>query len=308
MNKGSMETSDYPSLYAASDKASNLAKKRYYRLLGAQLLVYTVISLAAMLSAGGGEQEKFFSRVSAFLLGVSLLLAWINKAQHYDRVWYECRAIAESIKTLTWRYMMQAEPFGPSLETAAAKRKFLAELKELRKVYGGGGTNVAEFGPSPTIFSQTMDDSRAAAWQQRKERYLQDRLEPERAWYAHSARASSQGSEQWLWLIIILQIIAFFFAVVQPSVNLSFLKPVPLLITLASSVTAWNQSKRRDEVAQSYLGTAQALAEFQGVASLEIVDEASFEIFVATVEQTLARERSTWLIRKSVPTMDLGHG
>jgi hypothetical protein len=303
-----METSDYPSLYAASDKASNLAKKRHYRLLAAQLLVYTIISLAAMLSAGGGEQEKFFSRLSAFLLGVSLLLAWITKAQHYDRIWYECRAIAESIKTLTWRYMMQAEPFGPGLEMAAAKKKFMVELKELRKIYGGG-SNLAEFGPSPTIFSQTVDDTRNAAWQDRKTKYLQERLEPEREWYARSARASTRGSEQWLWLIIILQIIAFFFAVVQPSVNLAFLKPVPLLITLASSVTAWNQAKRKDEVAQSYLGTAQALAEFEGVASLEIVDAVSFESFVANVEQTLAHERATWLIRKSVPTgLNFDHG
>ncbi len=303
-----METSDYPSLYAASDSASRRAKNRYYRLLGAQLLVFTVITLSAMLSSGGGDREKFFSSVSAFLLGVSLLLSWINKAQHYDRIWYECRAIAETVKTLTWRYMMQAVPFGPDLETSAAKKKFLVELKEIRKIYSGGGATLAEFGPSPTIFSHAMDDARAASWQDRKVKYLEERVEPEREWYARNARASSLGSEKWLWLIIILQIIAFFFAVVQPSAHLTFLRPVPLLITLASSVTAWNQAKRSDEVARSYLSAAQVLAEFQGVAALEIADSASFESFVGDVEQSLSHERSTWLIRKSVATMDLGHG
>ncbi len=296
-----MEFNDYPSLYAASDSASNRAKHRYYRLLGTQLMVFTIISFASMLSSGSPEQQKFFSRLSAFLLGVSLLISWINKAQHYDRIWYECRAIAESVKTITWRYMMQAEPFGAGLDLTAAKKKFLLELKEIRRTYSGAGANLAEFGPSPTIFSQSMDESRAAGWEDRKAKYLRERLEPDREWYARSARSSSLGSEQWLWLIIILQMVAFFFAVVQPSLQVSFFKPVPLFMTLASTITAWNQAKHQHEVAQSYLGTAQALAEFQGVAAIEVADSQSLVSFVATVEQTLARERATWLIRRSLP-------
>jgi hypothetical protein len=304
-----MEDTDYPSLYDAADSASERAKNRYYRLLGGQLLVFTIISFAAMLDSGSAEQQKFFSRLSAFLLGVSLLISWINKAQHYDKVWYQCRAIAESVKTLTWRYMMQAEPFGLGLDLTAAKKKFLAEMKEIRKTYDGTGANLAEFEPSPTIFSQTMDDARAADWKDRKAKYLRERLEPDREWYARSARTSSLGSEKWLWLIIMLQIVAFFFAVVQPSLQLSFLKPVPLFMTLASTITAWNQAKRHDEVAGSYLGTAQALAEFQGVASIDVVDPQSLALFVANVEQSLARERATWLIRRSIPAeVDLAGG
>ena len=72
-------------------------------------------------------------------------------------------------------------------------------------------------------------------------------------------------------------------------------------MTLASAVTAWNQARHQNEVAQSYLGAAHALAEFQAVASIEVVDSQSLGSFVTNVEQSLARERATWLIRRSMP-------
>src|SRR5690606_15189811 len=37
--------------------------------------------------------------------------------QKPDRIWYNARAVAESVKTLTWRYMMRAEPFQATEET-----------------------------------------------------------------------------------------------------------------------------------------------------------------------------------------------
>lgn len=297
-----MELSDYPSLYAVADSAADKAKRNYYRLLAAQLLIFVLISFAGTLASQGTERGRLFSKISAFLLGASLIVSWVNRAQHYDKGWYECRAVAEAVKTLTWRYMMQADPFRAGLEPAEASRKFVAELQAIRKTYSGAIKDLGDYGVSPTIFSNYMNETRESSWQNRSQRYLQERLEPERVWYERNARLSRSQSEKWLWFTIILQLLALFFAIVQPSLHVSFLNPVSFFMTIASVITAWNQAKRHDEVAQSYSATAQVLGEFQGTASTEATDPASLEAFVAKVEQVLAKERATWLIKKSVPS------
>jgi len=296
-----MEPADYPSLYGAADEAAGRAKRRYYRLLAAQLVIFVIISLTGTLSSPLTEQGKFFSRVSAFLLGVSLILAWVNRAQHYDRAWYECRAVSEAARTLTWRYMMQAQPFPPDLDLIGAKHNFLAELKNIRKAYSDSESTLAEVALSSTVFTPFMDETRQSDWQKRRDRYLKERLEPERQWYARNARASSAGSQKWMWFIILLQVGAFFFAVVPPNSQVSVFNPVSLFMTLASTITAWSQAKRQDELATSYLSAAQSLAEFQELATTEARDPASFANFVANVERSLARERATWLIQRSLP-------
>ena len=47
------------------------------------------------------------------------------------RLWYEGRAGAESVKTLTWRYAVGGNPFPTSLTTAEADHLFLERLSLL---------------------------------------------------------------------------------------------------------------------------------------------------------------------------------
>ena len=299
-----MELGDYPSLYTASDTAANKAKQKYYRLLGAQLTIFVLSFFAGELSSKG---NPFFSRVSVFLLCTSLIVSWINRAQHYDKAWYESRAVAEAIKTLSWRYMMQAEPFASDQDSIAAPRSFVTELQQIRKTHPGAATDLTDFAASPTVVSPYMDQVRHADWQTRKQRYLQERLEPERLWYETNARSSSSQSERWLWLVIVLQVLALFFAVVKPFGvvkpfwHVSLLNPVSFLMMIASTITGWSQAKRYDEAAHSYASVAQALGDFQGMATIEGEDPVSFANFVAKVEQSIAKERTTWSIKKSLP-------
>lgn len=57
-----MESADYPSLYIAAETAAGRAKNRYFRLLGAQLLIFVVISLTGTLASQATEQGRLFSR------------------------------------------------------------------------------------------------------------------------------------------------------------------------------------------------------------------------------------------------------
>ena len=48
-----------------------------------------------------------------------------------DRLWYEGRAAAESVKTLHWRYMVGGKPFDIRLTTDDADRAFVEALRDI---------------------------------------------------------------------------------------------------------------------------------------------------------------------------------
>ncbi|MBV9341357.1 MAG: DUF4231 domain-containing protein [Acidobacteria bacterium] len=292
-----MEIGDYPSLFAAADTAANKAKRKYYLLLGVQLSIFVLTFFAATLSSKG---NGFFSRVSAFLLGASLIISWISRAQHYDKSWYESRSIAEAVKTLTWRYMMQAEPFLIGHDSVAAQKAFASELQQIRRAHARAADELTDFASSPVVFSPHIEEVRNAEWQSRKQEYISRRLEPERIWYESNARNSSSESERWLWPVIISQVLALFFAVVQPPLRMREFNPVSFLMMIASTITAWGQAKRHDEAAHSYASVARTLGELQSVADIEARDTMSLADFVSTVEQVIAKERTAWQIKRSV--------
>ena len=64
-------------------------------------------------------------------LFISLILKFIIKASAWDRKWFDGRAVAESIKTATWRYAMGAKPFGLGMTQKDVDAKFIKELKTI---------------------------------------------------------------------------------------------------------------------------------------------------------------------------------
>src|ERR1035438_4959533 len=102
---------DYPALYLAADNASRLAQKRHLR--------FTAIILSALvLSAALGTFSGIFHSISKLLAvasgagaAISFIVTSVRKAMRPDRLWYSGRAVAESAKSLAWRYMTGADPY-----------------------------------------------------------------------------------------------------------------------------------------------------------------------------------------------------
>src|SRR3712207_2381101 len=71
-----------------------------------------------------------FGAVAAIVLLGSIVAKFVGQQRRYDKEWFDGRAVAESAKTLTWRYMMRLEPFQE--DDATSDREFIEELAELR--------------------------------------------------------------------------------------------------------------------------------------------------------------------------------
>ena len=108
-----MTTTDYyPALFFASDKASLRAQAAYLHILRAHLFSLVLAGTTAKIAAAVDPASyRVLATATAVILAVGLVLLWVLRAKRYEKVWFDCRAVAESVKTATWRYMMQAPPY-----------------------------------------------------------------------------------------------------------------------------------------------------------------------------------------------------
>jgi len=114
--EGRRET-DYPELFYTSDRAAIEAQTTYLRL---QKIYLSLLALASITSSASIFNEHLgrllLSTTLTIFLAVRLVLMWIIRAQRYDKIWFDCRAVAESVKTSAWHYMMQTPPYRGDIE------------------------------------------------------------------------------------------------------------------------------------------------------------------------------------------------
>ena len=126
-----MQNSEFPNYFQASDSASLKAQKNYFNITRIDLLSMILASALAIYNYQSTQSKLFVYVISGLLLLVGLVLTIILKTKKYEDVWYQGRALAESCKTLTWRFVCCSEYFENSLGISEAKKRFVERIKEL---------------------------------------------------------------------------------------------------------------------------------------------------------------------------------
>src|SRR5215469_5055703 len=114
------EAADFPALFQAANRASVRAQASYFSVLKAEM--YTLI-LGALPGALGNLDRVAFVNTTfgelalmgsmlALILGLSVAL--ISRQRRFEQQWFNCRAISETVKSLSWRYMSRAAPLQQS--------------------------------------------------------------------------------------------------------------------------------------------------------------------------------------------------
>ena len=108
----------FPQLYIAADESSNMAQASFlffYKLSTACLILAVIFSVE-------NAYFKILPVLSALFFLASLAAYTYAKSQKLQDNWYRSRAIAESIKTATWRLIMSAQPFNSESEELNLER------------------------------------------------------------------------------------------------------------------------------------------------------------------------------------------
>ena len=288
---------DLPALHNAANSASIRAQKRYLILFGAVLFFMIAGAILSALSLSTPANKSLRAILSGISFLISFCLTMSLKVKKYEKDWYGGRAIAESVKTLTWRYMTRAEPYSTELTADAADDKFAADLNDVlsQRKYLSGALD-GRLSNRPQI-TDRMQEIRSSSTQQRRDFYVTERIEDQRNWY--SGKAKTSHDQEWRWFIVIMlaQIAAGVSAIYLISSPESQWNLTGFCSTLATAALAWLQVKRYQELAQSYNLTAQELG-LIATRARHISTDDKLSAFVSDAENAISREHTMWVARR----------
>lgn len=220
---------------------------------------------------------------------VSELVSWVTQP---ERLWYEGRAVAESAKTLAWRYAVGADPFPVDVSRTEAARKFRERMSAVAE-------QVAEriiFDEGQPVLTESMDALRVKPFKERRAAYIESRTQDQRQWYARKARTNRHHATAWRVILIVAEVIAVVLAAgrVFGGWSVDF---AGLLAALIAACTAWVAVKQFSPLASAYSVATKEL----GVQSskLAAVEEDDWPLVAADAEEAISREHTTWLASRT---------
>ena len=287
-----MKDLTFPALFVTADAASKSQQRTYLILIRCE---YMLLLLAAILTMVNSTNSVFLSVYACIFiasLGVSAWRAYVRPEQS----WYKSRALAESIKTLSWRYAMRSEPFDDTLEVSANKdfRDTLAMLLRSNRQIGQHLVGLDATGPQIT---DTMSAMRNSAFHNRKSYYLTGRIEDQQRWYVHKAMANKNAAKIWQ----LVGVACYILGVAMVLLHIKFTSivfPIEPIIVTASAILGWVQIKKFNELASAYALTGHEI----GLAATIITDaktETDFSKAVNEVELVFSREHTQWIARQT---------
>ena len=292
-----MKTTDFPSVFQAADKASTEAQKNYLIIIGLDLSFMIIGSLLAIYSFKCEINKLVVYSISGVFLLTSLILTVVLKSKAFEDIWYQGRALAESVKTLTWRFATCSELFEITLTRKDASHIFINRLKELSNEFKDLNKTLDANILSLPIISAKMESIRELTTLERKEYYINERIKDQKEWYSTKAEFNKSKYDFWFWIIIsaqFLSLVSIIILIKNPSLDWNL---VGLFTTVSAAAISWLQLKQHQELKQAYTTAAQEL-NFIEASSFSITTETELSRFILDSENAISREHTLWLAQK----------
>lgn len=289
-----MSDDEYPALFRCADDASNRMQDTYLLLIKSE---YGLLLLAAVFSMNIFSGATFYA-IYAMVFFASIGVLLLRAVRKPEQDWYKCRALAESVKTLTWRYVMHAAPFDNSGNDSIVRGEFRNHLHQIFSENRNTAEKIAADWSADDQVTTKMDSLRGQTLEERKSIYETDRVREQRSWYAKKAGLNRKMAFRWAAVGVVAYLIAGLLAISRirfPDWNLWPIEPI---IVLASSMIGWTQIKRFNELAAAYNVTAHEI----GLILPKINacdDDPKFSEFVNEAELAFSREHTLWVARQT---------
>lgn len=292
-----MNISEFPSYYQAGDHVSLTAQKNYTRFVKWDLVFMTLGSLLSIYNYQTENSKTTIYIISGLFLLIAILLSLVIKNKKYEDIWYRGRALAESCKTLTWRYMTGSELFEIGEPIADVNKKFNDRMKEVYDEFDELIESIDTRILTLPIITQKMAEIRNLPLAERISFYVEHRLKGQMNWYSTKAETNKKEYENWFWIVIISQIlslIAVTFLIKEPMSNWNL---VGFFTTISSCCFSWLQVRKYQENKEAYT-TATIELNYIVQESTNIKSETIFSKFVSDSENAISREHTLWLAQK----------
>jgi hypothetical protein len=284
---------DMPALFISADAGAIFAQKRYFRLVQGQIACLLLATLAATLDAAlDGQAWLAYVSIGAFM-GLAILRIY-QRWSGYETQWYEGRAGAESLKTLTWRYTVGVEPFELELSAVDADRLFLRRIQE----------SLASLSPQLFIrggeirdqITPAMRQMRAASFDVRRESYLVGRVEDQAVWYVTKAQSADVKGRWWDFGFLVACGLAVVLGLLRITGAME-VNIISIAAIAAAVIATWVGVRRYAETARTYSYAAQELLAVRS--ELPGIGPDEWSQFVDDAENAISKEHTLWIASRS---------
>ena len=282
---------DYPALYNGANSASVSAQRTFWwTIRGEYFLLFCVAALSSTRGLSGLNPY-----VLTLLLVVLAGLFVFKVYKKLDQDWYRCMALAESVKTSTWRLAMRAHPFQDADSIERPKAEFRNLLKDILRANSHLAQNLQN--ASDEQITASMLEVRKLTLDERKAYYNKYRIDEQRTWYQKKSTDNRQAFNTWVVITILVYVIAAIsLNAEQIGMNIATIAFDPLIVVV-TSVIGWLQMKRHGELMASYNLTAHEIGIIRSNSDA-VTTEEEFSDFVNEAELAFSREHTQWVARR----------
>lgn len=287
-----LEDQTLPGLYQSANSASIISQSIYFLGLRFYLVLLVVAALVSFLWPL--DWRGAIASAILFLITLGILIAL--RVKRPDDLWYNGRAVAESVKTRSWRWAMRSEPYEDATNLDLVSRLFISDLKV---ILGLNRSLSCVLGQSEIIndpISKEMLAIRRLSVSQRLDIYRDQRINEQAMWYSKKSLYNKRKASQWFWCSVVLHSLAIMmllYRIKNPNLNI----PVGVVATAAGAVFTWLQANKYNELNSSYALAAHEIVLIKGN-SLSVKSEKELSDFVLSSEVAFSREHTQWIARK----------
>ncbi|RZJ99374.1 MAG: DUF4231 domain-containing protein, partial [Flavobacterium sp.] len=270
---------DYPCYHEDASQQSMDSQRKYKQL------IWSILLLMIVSTAMQSVPNVFDNRVKGIIVFLGLIGTVLMMIFQPDKSWYIGRAIAESIKTLSWRYMMRSQPF----DGLRVDDRFIQRCSEILNA----AIKNEGFIHKPTckhsqIITDTMRGIRNLPFDERKAVYLEERIKDQISWYQAKSKFNGKRATISLIVVGVCQLLALLFLIFLGDSEFDITSVLIVIATTAISIMEMNKYR---ELERSYSFTAFELNNIKNRFGL-INNNDDLDIFVEEAEQAISREHT----------------
>jgi len=285
-----MRPEEYPALHQSASDLSKQSQNAFFYAFLSHMALLTLASAISVINSAEPALAIFQAMVLLGALGCAVYLYLVRP----DRHWYSARAVAESVKTITWRYVSRAEPFNGS--DANDKHNFGVKLRSIleqnKDIAGFLTTHLAD-----GQVSDEMERLRSTSLDDRQTYYREKRIIDQQSWYAVKSATNKHKVKRYFGALMIVILVAIFFALAKIMFPKALFWPTDLFVTIAAGLLSWIQAKKFQELSISYALTAHEISLIRQQSD-SLMSEDEFSKFVGDSENAFSREHTQWVARK----------
>ncbi|MEM9948023.1 MAG: DUF4231 domain-containing protein [Cyanobacteria bacterium P01_D01_bin.36] len=294
MNNLELNRDTLPGLYQSADEASIRHQAAHFR----GLLWYSLLLVVAAAIPFISSNSRIGAVISLVLFVTTLIILTYQRTSQPSAIWYNGRAVAESVKTRAWRWSMKAAPYqDDDVDPDRAFRDFVDDLKAILHQ----NQRLSEYFRSETgiktAVSETMQKIRALPFSERLKIYQAQRIDNQAKWYAYKADLNRRQGKRLFIISCVLHLSAIAlltYRIFQPAANL----PTEAIATAAGAILTWLEAKKHNELNASYSLAAHEIGLIKDEAQLVKTDE-DLAALVLNSETAFSREHTQWVARKT---------